>query len=291
MNIYCFPASRPESAVKSTTDDAGAFTIEVPEGGMKWVVSTPGYNRLELEDEQRAGAMVKPRIFYLEKKTYLAYETTVYGETEKRDDKTKSLDQAQFATVPGANGDPVKAVQNLPGVNRPGAFSSQIIIEGSSPNDTRYNVDNQNIPIIFHFGGLSSVVMPEAVDHVDYLSAGFGPEFGQTIAGLVNLTVKDPQTDRTHGFIFADTNRMVRLFGNRNANRDQFNVVWVDQTEKDTNSFLNTFDDRHQNTVILNYYKQDFIWPGYTAQVSYHFNRDKPSTKFDENDFLAEVGA
>jgi hypothetical protein len=205
VNIYCFPASHPESPVKSTTDNTGGFTIEVPEGGMKWVISASGYNRLELEDEQQAGTMVKPRIFYLEKKTYLAYETTVYGETEKRDDKTKSLDQAQFATVPGANGDPVKAVQNLPGVNRPGAFSSQIIIEGSSPNDTRYNVDNQNIPIIFHFGGLSSVVMPEAVDHVDYLSAGFGPEFGQTIAGLVNLTVKDPQTDRTHGFIFADT--------------------------------------------------------------------------------------
>jgi hypothetical protein len=88
------------------------------------------------------------------------------------------------------------------------------------------------------------------------------------------------------GFIFADTNRMVRLFGNNNANRDQFNVVFVDQTEKDTNSFLNTFDDRHQNTFIMNYYRQDFIWPGYTAQVSYHFNRDRPSTHFDDNDFL-----
>jgi hypothetical protein len=88
------------------------------------------------------------------------------------------------------------------------------------------------------------------------------------------------------GFIFADTNRMVRLFGNREANRDQFNVVFVDQTEKETNSFLNTFDDRHQNTVIANYYRQDFIWPGYTAQLSYHFNHDQASTKFDENEFL-----
>jgi hypothetical protein len=89
------------------------------------------------------------------------------------------------------------------------------------------------------------------------------------------------------GFIFADTNRMVRLFGNRLANRDQFNVIWTDQTEKDTNSGLNTFDDRHQNTVIVNYYRQDFIWPGYTAQLSYHYNHDKASFKFDDNDFLA----
>lgn len=88
------------------------------------------------------------------------------------------------------------------------------------------------------------------------------------------------------GFVFADTNRMIRLFGTRFANRDQFNIVWVDQTEKETNSFLNTFDDRHQNTVIVNYYRQDFIWPGYTAQLSYHFNDDGPSFKFDENEFL-----
>jgi hypothetical protein len=89
------------------------------------------------------------------------------------------------------------------------------------------------------------------------------------------------------GLIFSDTNRGVRLFGTRNANRDQFNLMWLDQTEKDTNSLLNTWDDRHQNTVIANYYRQDFIWPGYTAQVSYHYNRDQPSFKFNDNDFLA----
>ena len=88
------------------------------------------------------------------------------------------------------------------------------------------------------------------------------------------------------GFIFADTNRAARLFGTRFSNRDQFNLIFFDQTEKETNSLLNTIDDRHQNTVIANYYRQDFIWPGYTAQLSYHYNRDGPSTEFDENGFL-----
>jgi len=204
VNIYCFPAASPEKPVKTTTDTRGTFTLEVPVGNLRWALSVSGYRRLEIEDVQLAAQENKPRVFYLEKTSYLTYETTVYGQTEKRDDKTKSLSQAQFSTVPGANGDPVKAVQNLPGVNRASAFSSQVIIEGSSPNDTRYNIDNQNVPIIFHFGGQSSVVIPEAIDHVDYLSAGFGPEFGQTTAGLVNLVVKDPQTDRLHGFVYAD---------------------------------------------------------------------------------------
>jgi hypothetical protein len=48
------------------------------------------------------------------------------------------------------------------------------------------------------------------------------------------------------GFIFADINRGVRLFGTRHSNRDQFNVIWFDQTEKDTNSLLNRLnEDRH----------------------------------------------
>jgi len=88
------------------------------------------------------------------------------------------------------------------------------------------------------------------------------------------------------GFIFSDTNRAVRLFGTRRANRDQFNLIWFDQTEKETNSELNTFDDRHQNTLIANYYRQDFIVPGYTAQFSMIYNEDQASFKFDENDFL-----
>jgi hypothetical protein len=46
--------------------------------------------------------------------------------------------------------------------------------------------------------------------------------------------------------------------------------------------------------VIANYYRQDFIWPGYTAQLSFHYNRDQPDFIFDRNNFLARpdpVGA
>jgi hypothetical protein len=59
-----------------------------------------------------------------------------------------------------------------------------------------------------------------------------------------------------------------------------------DQLEKETNSQLNEFHDRDQTVMIANYYRQDFIFPGYTAQASFHFNNDGPSFQFDNNDFL-----
>lgn len=88
------------------------------------------------------------------------------------------------------------------------------------------------------------------------------------------------------GFIFFDTNRAIRLFGSRLSNRHQFNLLFYDNVEKETNSGLNTARDRHQNVLIANYYIQDFIFPGYTFQTSFHWNNDQPSTRFDRNDFL-----
>ncbi len=88
------------------------------------------------------------------------------------------------------------------------------------------------------------------------------------------------------GFIYSDVNRGVRLFGTLNGNRDQFNLAFFRQLEKETNSGLNTFEDRNQNILIGNWYHQDFLYPGYTIQGSVHYNNDGPDTLFDRNRFL-----
>jgi hypothetical protein len=88
------------------------------------------------------------------------------------------------------------------------------------------------------------------------------------------------------GFIFDDTNRAVRLFGTRLANQDQFNILFFDQLEKDTDSGLNTFNDRGQYVLIANYYRQDFFFPGYTAEASFHYDHDNASLHYNDNGFL-----
>ena len=56
--------------------------------------------------------------------------------------------------------------------------------------------------------------------------------------------------------------------------------------EKDTNSGLNTFAYRHQQVMIANIYRQDFIKPGYTIQASFHYDKDDPSFQYDTDNFL-----
>lgn len=88
------------------------------------------------------------------------------------------------------------------------------------------------------------------------------------------------------GFIFSDQEPGVRLFGNFDSNRYQYNVAGFAMLEKDTNSGLNSFKYRHQQVYVANIYRQDFFKPGYTIQASFHYDKDDPSIQYDQNGFL-----
>ncbi len=94
-------------------------------------------------------------------------------------------------------------------------------------------------------------------------------------------------TSDFRGFIFSDQEPGLRLFGNFDSNRYQYNAAYFAMLEKDTNSGLNTMNYRDQQVMIANLYRQDFIKPGYTVEVSFHYNKDDPSFLFDTNNFLA----
>src|SRR4029434_8560465 len=72
------------------------------------------------------------------------------------------------------------------------------------------------------------------------------------------------------GFIFNDSNLGVRIFGNYDNNRWQYNLAFFDMREKDTYSDLNEFDSRDQQVLIANVYRQDFLAKGYSAPLSFH---------------------
>jgi hypothetical protein len=112
----------------------------------------------------------------------------------------------------------------------------------------------------------------DLTDNYDFISSRFGyQQFNSDFRGLV----------------FNDTNLGYRIFGNAENNLWQYNFIYFDAREKDTNSELNTFDNRNQDIFVANLYRQDFIVPGYTVSLSGHFNFDNGRTHFDRNGFLA----
>lgn len=92
------------------------------------------------------------------------------------------------------------------------------------------------------------------------------------------------------GFLFQDLQMGVRLFGNRDNNRKQYNLAWFRRVEKDTNSGLNDIEAglRDDDTFIANYYWQDFGFLGLTSQWTLVYNRNRDTDFFfDENGFIA----
>ena len=88
------------------------------------------------------------------------------------------------------------------------------------------------------------------------------------------------------GFLYSDNNLGARFFGAFSNNKNQFNLAYFNQLEKDTNSGLNTFHTRHQNVFIANFYHQDFLTKGYTIQAIGAYNDDRGRIHYDENGFL-----
>lgn len=91
------------------------------------------------------------------------------------------------------------------------------------------------------------------------------------------------------GFLFNDQQLGVRLFGSRDNNRFQFNLGAFWRLEKDTNSGLNSVvqSPRDDLVFVANLYRQDFLIPALTSQITavYNRNREGNDTEIDDNGF------
>jgi hypothetical protein len=99
------------------------------------------------------------------------------------------------------------------------------------------------------------------------------------------------------GFLFQDNQLGLRFFGDRDANRWQYNFAYFQRLEKDTNSGLNDLGEkvRQDGIFVANLYRQDFPVLGFTSQIIdlYNYNREGDQLYYDKNGFLvrpAQIG-
>jgi hypothetical protein len=104
----------------------------------------------------------------------------------------------------------------------------------------------------------------------------------------VRIGIQPFQAD-FRGFLFNDLQLGIRFFGNRDNNRVQYNVALFWRLEKDTNSGLNSVVQTPRNDFLFvaNIYRQDFIIPAMTSQLTFAYNRNRESTDIhiDDNGF------
>ncbi len=104
----------------------------------------------------------------------------------------------------------------------------------------------------------------------------------------VRIGIQPFQAD-FRGFLFNDNLLGVRFFGNRDNNRIQYNFGGFWRLEKDTNSGLNAVlqSPRDDFVFYANVYRQDFLIPALTSQVTFvwNANREADDIQIDDNGF------
>jgi TonB family protein len=184
-------------SLKATTGPDGRFLLVVPEPEFTLVAVPPGHDRLELRVEAKAGEE-RDETFYLERSGD-GNETVVSASPIRREITRQVIPASDVAKVAGTQGDTVKAVLNMPGVARTAFGLGQLILRGSSPNDTRVFVEGQEIPLLYHFGGLRSTINPRFLQQVDFIPGNFAPDYGRANGGIVEVKLRDPASDLVRG--------------------------------------------------------------------------------------------
>jgi TonB dependent receptor/TonB-dependent Receptor Plug Domain len=171
------------------TDVDGYFTLHLDASARELTVVATGYSMRTVA--------VRDDLLHIELVPTSGELIEVSG-TAPDDTKPLSyqLTAAEIRTIPGAGNDILRAAQILPGVSRiPYSFGG-LVLRGSSPRDTEVYLDGIEVPIAFHFGGITSFYPGGMLSDLQLTAGGFDASYGRAQGGLVTLETREPRTDR-----------------------------------------------------------------------------------------------
>jgi TonB family protein len=188
-------------AYEATTDADGRFAFfDLAPGAWRVEVEAPAYFPFRTSEEIRLGEKTVVT-YYVERGQGSPLDVTVTAARPKKDVTHVVLTADVIAKVPGTAGDPLAVIQNLAGVARAPAGSGLLIVRGSAPEDTQIFVDGMDVPLVYHFGGLRSVLPEGVIDNIEFVPGNFSPEYGRAIGGIVDVHLNELKPKRFGGYV------------------------------------------------------------------------------------------
>ena len=123
-------------------------------------------------------------------------EVAVRGEREELD--TNHIPRSETRFVPGAFGDPFRAIEALPGMAPWLSGLPYYYVRGSPPESVGYAIDGIRVPLLFHVGAGPSTLAPALVDSVDLFPGAYPARYGRYAGAVVAGETAPPETDRPH---------------------------------------------------------------------------------------------
>ena len=202
------PTTENATPLSADADLKGNYKISAAPGQYKLVVAGEGFKKITLTSFLITKNLEKN--FFLERDGFTLPEVIV--STDKAPPTQTSheaLSKEELTEVPGTQEDVLKALQALPGIITAGSLDGQLLVRGSGPDDNQYYVDNIPIGFPYHFG-IVSTLDSDFVRGIDFYAGGFGPQYPNSMGGLVDVTQRDGRED--HWGFRADVNIFLSEF-------------------------------------------------------------------------------
>ncbi len=192
---------QPESgeALERYTDAMGSFSAALPPGRYSLEIWAEGFESFSHEEVLGEGEQLQ-----LTYRLRPVEEGIVITAERVRSEVSRTVvTMDELRSVPGSFGDPIRALQTLPGVARPSALEGDLAVRGAEASNTAYLVDELPIPYMFHLLVGRSVINPALVEQVAFYPGGLPPRFGDSLQAAVNVTIRPPGEGGT-GRVSAD---------------------------------------------------------------------------------------
>jgi outer membrane receptor protein involved in Fe transport len=123
-------------------------------------------------------------------------EVTVQG--ERGAPASSTLTRGEARLLPGAFGDPFRAVEALPGVTPLASGVPYFYVRGAPPGNVGYFLDGIRIPLLYHLALGPSVIHPALIERVELHPGGYPARYGRAAGGIVAGETRPPLPE-AHG--------------------------------------------------------------------------------------------
>src|SRR4051812_10785917 len=188
-----------ETGAQAVTDAAGRYALVTAPGARKLTLSAPGFETRQLDATVAEGRTIEARRISLHRAAVGDLQATVPGEQPHDAPTRRVLTHDELVNVPGSLNDPIRAVQNLPGLARAPFLGGALLVRGSPPQDTGTYLDGHRIPQLYHFLGGPSVINEQLLDRIDFYPGGYGAVYGRNLTGAIDVGTRKGDPNGLHG--------------------------------------------------------------------------------------------
>jgi hypothetical protein len=138
-------------------------------------------------------ALPEPR---LESERETVTEILVQG--ERRPVDVTTLRRAETRELPGAFGDPFRALEAQPGISPVISGLPYFFVRGAPPGNVGYFIDGIRVPMLYHAFVGPAVIHPGFIDTTELYRGGYPARYGRFAGGIVAAETTPP-ADRARG--------------------------------------------------------------------------------------------